>query len=76
MIDVTIAFNPIHESTLGWTDGPSPDFYSPAFPYNARMVGDVVGAPPQPQEVASNNSATEGQQEAAINETLNGLTGR
>jgi len=36
----------------------------------------VVGPPPQPQDVANDNSATEGQQEAAINETLDGLTGR
>lgn len=76
MIDVTIAFSPIHESTLGWTDGPSPDFYSPAFPYNARMVGDVVGAPPQPQEVASDDTATEQQNQAAVEATVDNLTGR
>ena len=73
MIDVTIAFNPIHESTLGWTEGPSPDFYSPAFPYNARMVGDVVGAPSEPGEIEDDNSAAEDSRLAATNETLNGL---
>lgn len=73
MIDVTIAFSPIHESTLGWTEGPSPDFYSPAFPYNARMVGDVVGAPSEPDEIEDDNSAAEDSRLAATNETLNGL---
>jgi len=70
MIDVTIAFNPIHESTLGWTEGPSPDFYSPAFPYNARMVGDVVGAPSEPDEIEDDNSAAEDSRLAATEETI------
>ena len=40
------------------------------------MVGDVVGAPPQPQEVASDDTATEQQNQAAVETTVDNLTGR
>ena len=45
MIEVSIDFAVIHETTLGWNDNDMSTFKDPQFPYNARRESEDLGIP-------------------------------
>ena len=74
LLEINLAFSPIHEHPVGWREDATADsvdpFFNPAFPYGINLEGSVpVDTTPGSAATTPNENESEGNIEANANDT-------